>query len=346
MMNTFSQVYKDDPITSHHIIPLDFDSTYTVPESHLWSQSDESHQKYQTGAPQDSLIPVIDLCDTNAMDLIGQACETWGVFQVINHGVPLDLVKRVDFEARRFFAMTTHEKRKVLRSPSGSTGYGVPKISSFFAKCMWHEGFTIMGSCVDDAKVLWPHDYQRFCDTMDTYQNQMKLLTRKLLLLILQRFDVTHEEMNWATSTHGSHGALQLNSYPSCPNPSRTLGLAPHTDSLLLTVLNQNGVTGLEILVEGLGWIPVKPVEGAFVVNVGDLLHIFSNAKFPAVYHRAMVNQSKHRISVAYFYGPSIESTLAPLSKNGNPCFRSLPVKEYIELKVRHNDKALSLIRI
>ncbi|XP_023763105.1 gibberellin 3-beta-dioxygenase 1 [Lactuca sativa] len=345
-MNTLSKAYEVGTTFSHNIIPLDFESIDGVPESHLWSQSDESHQKIQTNNPRDSLIPVIDLSDPCAIDLIGQACKTWGMFQVINHGVPLELVKKVEFEARRLFSLTTHEKRKVLRSPTGATGYGLPRISPFFAKCMWHEGFTIMGSCVDDAKVLWPHDYQRFCDTMDDYQNQMKLLAHKLLLLSLQTLDVTQEEINWATSTHGSNGALQLNSYPSCPNPSRTLGLAPHTDSLLLTILNQYGITGLEIFVEGLGWSPVCPIEGAFVVNVGDLLHIFSNAKFPVVYHRAVVNQSKHRISVAYFYGPPIESTLAPLSNYQDPCFRSLLVKEYIRLKATHNDKALSLIRI
>ncbi|CAI9267835.1 unnamed protein product [Lactuca saligna] len=284
IMNTLSQVYDDDITISHNIIPLDFESIDGVPDSHLWSQSDESPQRIQTNNPRDSLIPVIDLSNPCAIDLIGQACKTWGMFQVINHGVPLELVKKVEFEARRLFALTTHEKRKVLRSPTGATGYGLPRISPFFAKCMWHEGFTIMGSCVDDAKVLWPHDYQRFCDTMDDYQNQMKLLAHKLLLLSLQTLDVTQEEINWATSTHGSNG--------------------------------------LEIFVEGLGWSPVSPIEGAFVVNVGDLLHIFSNAKFPVVYHRAMVNQSKHRISVAYFYGPPIESTLAPLSNYQDPVFQ------------------------
>ncbi|KAI3738026.1 hypothetical protein L2E82_28044 [Cichorium intybus] len=344
-MSTLSQAYRDDTITSRHIIPLDFDSIDGVPESHLWSPSEEPHQNIQTQDPQDSLIPVIDLSDPRAMDLIGQACETWGMFQIINHGVPLELVKEAESEARRLFALTTQKKRKVLRSPGEATGYGLPRISPFFPKCMWHEGFTIMGSCVDDAKVLWPHDYQRFCDTMDGYQNQMKLLAHKLVLLILHRLDVTTEEMNWATSTHDSQGALQLNSYPSCPNPSRTVGLAPHTDSLLLTILHQSGTNGLEIFVEGLGWRLVCPIDGAFVVNVGDLLHIFSNAKFPVVYHRAMVNHSMHRISAAYFHGPSVESMLAP-SSSSRPCFRSLSVKEYISLKARHNDKALSLIRI
>ncbi|KAI3743591.1 hypothetical protein L1987_61301 [Smallanthus sonchifolius] len=344
-MTTLSEVYRNDLMTDRHITPLDFDSIDRVPESHSWPPFDEPLNKIQTCDLRDSLIPVIDLTNSKSRNLIGQACETWGMFQVINHGVPSDLVKKVESESRRLFALPAHEKRRVLRSTGGATGYGSARISPFYDKGMWHEGFTIMGSCVDDAKVLWPHDFQRFCDTMDAYQNQMRLLTHKLLLMILETLDVTKVEIVWAISTHDSQSALQLNSYPSCPNPSRALGLAPHTDSLLLTLLNQGGINGLEFFVEGLGWSQVQAVEGALVVNVGDLLHIFSNAKFPIVSHRAVVNQSKHRISVAYFHGPPVESRVAPSAKFQKPCFKSLLVKEYLSLKAKHFYEALSLIR-
>ncbi|KAL8259549.1 hypothetical protein R6Q59_027502 [Mikania micrantha] len=345
-MTTLSEAYRNDPITDHHITPLDFDSIDRVPETHLWPHFVEPHNKIRIHDDgQGSLIPVIDLKSPNAKDLIGQACQTWGMFQVINHGVPYELVKRVESESRRLFGLPAHEKRKVLRLAGGATGYGSARISPFFDKCMWHEGFTIMGSCVDDAKVLWPHGSQRFSDTMDAYQKEIKQLTHNLLLLIMETLDVTQEEINWATSNHDSQGALQLNSYPSCPNPNQAVGLAPHTDSLLLTLLDQCGISGLEIFVEGLGWRQVHPVEGAFVVNVGDLLHIFSNAKFPVLSHRAMVNQSKHRISVAYFHGPPVESRVSPLIKSEKPCFKSLLVKEYLSLKNKHFSKALLLIR-
>ncbi|GJV79005.1 gibberellin 3-beta-dioxygenase 1-like protein [Tanacetum coccineum] len=210
---------------------------------------------------------------------------------------------------------------------------------------MWHEGFGIVGSCVDDAKVLWPHDYHKFCDTMDAYQNEMKLLTHKLLHLMLQTLNVTQEEMNWVISAQDSQAKLQLNSYPSCPNPSHAIGLAPHTDSLLLTLLHQGGVNGLEIYIEGLGWSPVNPIDGALVVNVGDLLHIFSNATFRVPLHRAMVNREKQRISVAYFHGPPAESIVSPSSSFEKHCFKSLTVKDYSNLKAKNLGKALPLIR-
>ena len=162
-MTTLSEAYRNAPVqTSHQITPLDFDSLDRVPESHIWSQSDEPQQNIQSQEPQGLSIPVIDLTDPNALDLIGQACKTWGIFQVINHGVPLALIKKLESESRRLFALPTDEKHKVLRSANGITGYGTARISQFFDKCMWHEGFGIMGSCVEDAKVLWPHDYKNF----------------------------------------------------------------------------------------------------------------------------------------------------------------------------------------
>lgn len=160
-MTTLSEAYKHDPITDYYITPLDFENIDGVPESHSWPH-DETLIEIQTNNIKDSSIPVIDLASPNATSCIGQACEAWGMFQVTNHGVPAELVKKVESESRRLFALQAYEKRRVLRSSGGATGYGSARISPFFDKCMWHEGFTIMGSCVDDAKVLWPHDYQRF----------------------------------------------------------------------------------------------------------------------------------------------------------------------------------------
>ncbi|MFS7949707.1 putative gibberellin 3-beta-dioxygenase [Helianthus anomalus] len=161
-MTTLSEVYRNDPMADHHITPVDFDMLGEVPESHSWTQFGEPLTKIQTHHLKEPLIPVIDLASPGARSLIGQACETLGMFQVINHGVPSELIKKVESESRRLFALPTHEKCKVLRLADGATGYGSARISPFFDKCMWHEGFTIMGSCVDDAKVLWPHDYQGF----------------------------------------------------------------------------------------------------------------------------------------------------------------------------------------
>ncbi|KAE8784737.1 1-aminocyclopropane-1-carboxylate oxidase4-like [Hordeum vulgare] len=62
--------------------------------------------------------------------------------------------------------------------------------------------------------------------------------------------------------------------YPVCPEPERTMGLVPHTDPGVLTVLAQDGVGGLQVKhtnEDGESyWVDAKPVPGALVINVGD----------------------------------------------------------------------------
>ncbi|CAA3023316.1 gibberellin 3-beta-dioxygenase 1-like [Olea europaea subsp. europaea] len=352
-MATLSKVIGDSALDHQHIIPLDFDSVHELPDSHAWSDhvNDLYSKKYthlkHVPMNEESCVPIIDLSAPNVVELVGNACETWGMFHVINHGVSSILIDDVVSHARQLFTLPTQQKLKAQRAPGGGTGYGVARISPFFSKLMWHEGFTIMGSTVEHAKELWPHDYEDFCNVMDNYQKTMKSLAHQIMLLILKFLDINkEEEMISKPSIYESEGALQLNSYPCCPDPNRAIGLAPHTDSLLLTILHQSEEKGLQIQQNGVGWVPVPPVSGALVVNIGDLLHILSNGRFPTVYHRAVPSQDRHRISVAYFYGPPVESIIGPLNKLPSPIYRSLTVKEYISLKNKHHEKALSLIKI
>ncbi|KAL6985343.1 iron ascorbate-dependent oxidoreductase [Sarracenia purpurea var. burkii] len=348
-MSTLSEAYRNNPVSPlqlHHIIPLDFKSQHAVPDSHTWPYSDDFPSRVPSAAAHLS-VPTIDLAGPNAVEFVGEACKTWGMFQVTNHGIDLRLLEEVESETWRLFSLPAQQKMKVLRSPGGVTGYGCARIAPFFPKSMWHEGFTIMGSSVEHARVLWPHDYKRFCDVMEEYQKKVKTLAHRLMLMILKSLDVSEEEQKWAAMVESSEShAFQLNYYPSCPDPNHAIGLAPHTDSLLLTVLHQSATTGLQILRDEVGWVEVSPVAGALTVNVGDLLHIFSNAQFPTVRHRAVVNQTRHRISAAFFYAPPADSIVAPFSKLRFPRYRSLTVKEYIGIKANNLDMALSSIRI
>ncbi|KAK8697411.1 hypothetical protein V6N13_113562 [Hibiscus sabdariffa] len=344
MTATLSQVYSENLIHLHHIVPLDFNSVRTVPDSHVWPKSNDFSSDHGL------TIPTIDLKDPNAVKLAGQACETWGAFQVINHGIPLNLIEEVESETRRLFSLPTETKMKALRKPTGATGYGLPRISEFFPKYMWHEGFTIMGSPADHARMLWPNDNARFCDVMDGYQKKMEVVAEKLTSLILGSLEISGEDLNWYVgSPFGA--ALQLNSYPPCPNPNRAMGLAPHTDTSLLTILHQTAASGLQIFKQGAGWVSVLPIAGALVVNVGDLLHILSNARFPSVLHRAVLNRDGcHRLSVAYFYGLPSDCRVSPplklLNSGEKPKYRSVTVKEYVGIKSKNFEEALSLITI
>ncbi|KAF5748626.1 gibberellin 3-beta-dioxygenase 3-like [Tripterygium wilfordii] len=355
MNNSISQSFKDHPINNlNHIVPLDFQTVLKLPQSHTWRSTRTSlSPDYPPVNPcTKQPVPIIDLTNPHVTKLIRDACENWGMFQVTNHGIPLSLMKEVEGQTRRLFALPSKQKLLAVRSPDGLTGYGLPRISTFFVKMMWSEGFSIMGSPLDHATQLWPHDHAKFCDVMEKYQKEMKVVAERLMGLMLTSLDleVAQEDLKWL-KPKSPQALLQLNSYPICPDPDRTMGLAPHTDSSLLTLLYQSNTNGLQILKDdSIGWVPVDPVNGALVVNVGDLMHIVSNGRFKSALHRAVVNKTRHRISIAYFYGPPREVKISPLMKlidyDHPPVYRAVTWKEYLDAKAVHFNRALEMIKI
>lgn len=110
-------------------------------------------------------VPVIDLSDPNASELVGNACKSWGVFQVTNHGIASEILEKIESAGQSLFCLPVSQKLKAARSPDGISGYGVARISSFFLKHMWSEGFTIFGSPQDHARLLWPNNNNNICNT-------------------------------------------------------------------------------------------------------------------------------------------------------------------------------------
>ena len=66
---------------------------------------------------------------------------------------------------------------------------------------------------------------------------------------------------------------LNINHYPPCPNPEKTLGLPPHCDRNLITLLLPGSVYGLDVAYKG-EWIKVEPMPGALVINFGQQLEV------------------------------------------------------------------------
>lgn len=66
---------------------------------------------------------------------------------------------------------------------------------------------------------------------------------------------------------------MRLNHYPPCPDPSQAVGLLPHTDANLFTILHQGDVAGLQVLNDD-RWVAVRPHPHAFAINVGDMLQV------------------------------------------------------------------------
>ncbi|KAL2338310.1 hypothetical protein Fmac_012756 [Flemingia macrophylla] len=340
--------YKSNPNGLDNQAPIDLRNIQSVPEAHTWEKPEPHTITMES-------IPVIDITDPNAKLLIGEACEKWGAFQAINHGIPSHLFDKAEAETFRLFNLPHDHKLRVLRGPDDVLGYGIPRIQRYFPKFMWSEGFTIEGSPAQHASELWPdqpHIQTAFCTTMEECQKEMKRATESVMELIFGALGLGPKDEKWPKSKMGDNKAqalLALNSYPMCPEPDRAMGLGPHTDTSFVTVVHQSSCTGLQLLKEGVGWVPVKPVRGALVVNVGDLLHILSNGRFHSVFHRAVVNNEKHRVSIAYVYGPPSDVKIAPaptmIDQEHPPLYSPVTWNHYIYAKSIHHNNALEYVK-
>ncbi|KAJ8420101.1 hypothetical protein Cgig2_000151 [Carnegiea gigantea] len=267
-------------------------------------------------------IPIIDMGTDNEAQLIQgitSACKGFGFFQVINHGIPLELCKNVLDMITKLLHLPYEEKSHLVTTTHLEDG----KIFKYYVKdqqtqekiSMWAESFFHTWHPHDHGFTHnLPNNPPQYRSVIATYATEVGSLIAKLLGLISRGLGLERDYLKKKLRENLSYTA-QANYYPPCPNPELTLGLPAHTDSKVLTILLQEeGVTGLHVLKDG-NWVAVDPVPGALVVNVADQLQILSNDRYKSVYHRAVTNEEKKRVSLAMFVGPNHDTVVEPIEE-------------------------------
>lgn len=294
-------------------------------------------------------IPVIDIApyllggDEAAMAAIvaqvRDACLIWGFFHIVNHGIEDELHVRVLRQAEAFFRLPYSEKMKVAKEPGRYTGYGHATVKKDDIR-PWAEGlfFANDGSVAEFSRNLFPPGTNNdFVDSYNEYNAKAQQLASTLMSIIVQGLEV--DPARFERYTKNSGGYFRWNYYPACPVPEQTLGLKPHTDFNLVTILFQSDVGGLQIEKDG-RWVAVKPRPGALCVNIGDTIQVLTNKKYMSVPHRAVVNATKTRISLGYFYSPlpSMEIFPSPdLVDENNPAkYKSFTFQNFTKMKQTH----------
>lgn len=113
---------------------------------------------------------------------------------------------------------------------------------------------------------------------------------------------------------------LRLIHYPHDPDAVDATGIGAHTDYECFTILKPTA-PGLEVLNGAGEWIDVPPRDGAFVVNIGDMLEIWTNGEFVATTHRVR-KVTEERWSFPLFFNVDHDTLVAPLPqfvRDGEP---------------------------
>jgi gibberellin 2beta-dioxygenase len=288
-------------------------------------------------------LPVIDLADLLHQEgeeaageeqcraAIVRAASVWGFFMVTNHGVPQALLDELLREAqvavfRRTFEVKAREP--LLDFSPESYRWGTPT-ATCLDQLSWSEAYHIPLTSTMNRSSLAADSSRttrRVIEDVSTAMSQLAQRLARVLLLPLQGDDDT------MTRRQGTC-FLRLNRYPPCAAASTALvfGLCPHTDSDFLTILHQDDVGGLQILDAAGRWLAVRPRSGALIVNVGDLLQVWSNDLYRSVEHRVVASASRERFSAAFFLCPSYDAVIRPCccSDDDEPRYASFTFREY-----------------
>lgn len=269
-------------------------------------------------------LPVIDLSsDSNQLRAaLREVAHEVGFFYLTGHGVSPQLVHEVLSAARKLFALSEADKEAIamVRSPHfrGFTRLGGELTGGLTD---WREQIDVgperAASPTADGRDYmwlqgpnqWPAAVPELRPALESWDIALAEVGRKLL-------------REWAIAL-GSDGAvfseafgdkpatlIKVIRYPSDGTTSQ--GVGAHRDSGVLTLLlTEPEVGGLQVEVDG-AWLEVPGREGAFIVNIGELLERASGGYLRATRHRVTLTGAP-RISVAYFFNPRLDARIPVL---------------------------------
>lgn len=288
-------------------------------------------------------IPVIDFSLLMSSDShqrskvikdIGYACREWGFFMVINHGVPEELKEEMLGACQSLFDLTEKEKLEY----AGKSLFDPIRIGTSFnvtvdKQLFWRDYLKVHVHPHFHA----PHKPPIFREISEEYCKRAREVAQELLKGISESLGLEDDYINEKMEVGLGSQLLVVNLYPPCPQPAVAMGLPPHSDHGLLTLLMQNEQDGLQVLHNGT-WVPITPLPNSFIVNTGDHLEILTNGKYKSVIHRAMVNNEATRISIGTAHGPPLDKIVSPapelVAEGGNHLgYRGIKYKEYLELQ-------------
>eukprot|EP00850_Spirogloea_muscicola_P002873 SM000011S19051 [mRNA] locus=s11:585407:588738:- [translate_table: standard] len=273
-------------------------------------------------------IGVVDLAGSDAAvaAAVRKACVEAGFFYVVNHGVDAALAAAALAGARAFFALPLGAKMAVAQDANnrGYTAFREEVLDPARqtigdTKEGFYIGKEVPAGDARSAKPLhgpnqWPAAQllPGWRETMEAYFEQAKRLGLRLLKHVACALDLDVGHFLQPGMFDDPMLFLRLLHYSeeqSRPEEG-VFGAGAHTDYGMLTLLLTDDVCGLQICKEKdqvpQRWEDVKPLPGALIVNLGDMLERWTNNRFRSTLHR-VVNPGKERFSIPFFFEPNFD---------------------------------------
>lgn len=319
-------------------------------------------------------VPVVDLAPAwsgdpaarrRLADQIADVCGRVGFFYIKNHGLSEADIAAIFKTSADFHDLPLEAKMEVSMTKNNhAQGYlhGMTKGNEKSLSENLQEAFQIKRPLADDdpdllsgkplhGKIPWPSAMPDLKPRMMAYYDKVNVLGYELLALFELALGLREGELKQYFKK--DMNSLRLLHYPpQKPDEDGVhLGARAHTDTNAFTILAQDNNGGLEVRNRDNEWVAVPPIEGTLVVNVGEVLKVWSDGIFSSTLHRVINRSGRRRYSIPFFMYPSYDALIRPLLKNPDPSniapenlHTSMPRDTpfvYGEFKSRHTAKIM-----
>ncbi|KAK9056405.1 hypothetical protein SSX86_027496 [Deinandra increscens subsp. villosa] len=257
------------------------------------------------------------------MKLINDACENWGFFEIVNHGISRELLDNVEKMTKGHYSRCMEERFKQTVASKLEAGDDDQVLdldweSTLYLRHLPQSNISHIPDLQDDYR-----------EVMKDFAHHLQNLAESLLEIFCENLGLEDKgylkkafygpKQQAGAPTFGT----KVSNYPPCPKPDLVKGLRAHTDAGGVILLFQDDkVSGLQVLNQDGRWVDVPPMRHSIVINLGDQLEVITNGRYKSVMHRVLAQTDGTRMSIASFYNPASDALIYPapqllmLSKN------------------------------
>lgn len=271
-------------------------------------------------------LPIIDIAPLYSDDAqawqsvatdIDRACREWGFFYIKGHPIAPSRIEAVLEHAQRFFALPAAEKLKIdITRTRHHRGYGAiateqldPSKPSDL-KETFDMGLHLPADhpeVLADKPLRGPNRHPSMPGweaLMEQHYVDMQALAQTLLRAMTLALGIERDFFDSRFKEPVS--VLRMIHYPPRHTASSCdqQGAGAHTDYGCITLLYQDAAGGLQVRNVKGEWIDAPPMEGTFVVNLGDMMARWSNDRYLSTPHRVISPLGVDRYSMPFFAEP------------------------------------------